>query len=283
MILSASRRTDIPAFYPDWLMARLQAGTVSVRNPMNHGQVRQIPLSPESVDCIVFWTKDPAPLLSHLPELDAMGYRYYFQFTLTPYGPELERYLREKAAIAETFISLAKHVGKDRMIWRYDPIILNRDWDVPRHTEAFTSLCEKLHPHARSVTVSFVDQYPKLKTDLVREVTEAEMLELGGRLAETAKNYGLAVNACCEEDLSSCGIGQAHCIDRTIVEELCGHGVMTKPDRNQRHGCGCIQSVDIGAYNTCRHGCVYCYANYSEASVERNVRRHDVDGMFLVE
>lgn len=124
MILSASRRTDIPCYYSEWFINRLKAGYVFTRNPMNHAQISRINLSPDIVDCIVFWTKDPANMLDRLHILDEIGYKYYFQFTLTPYGKEIECSLREKSQIIETFIKLSETIGKDKVLWRYDPIIL---------------------------------------------------------------------------------------------------------------------------------------------------------------
>jgi len=284
MILSASRRTDIPAHYADWFLNRLRAGYVLARNPMNHAQVREIALSPEKIDCVVFWTKDPVPLLDYLSDIDAMGYTYYFQFTLTPYSKTLEHHLRDKSEIAETFIRLGKHIGRNRLVWRYDPIILNHDISIDYHIKHFMAYCEKLHPYTDEIVISFVDCYPKLRTNLIRAVTEEEILALGSRLSQIAGQFGLPVNACCEslDLLSTCGIGQASCIDKTRIEALCGHSIAAAGDKNQRADCRCVQSVDIGAYNTCQNGCVYCYANYSESSVAANCRRHDPQGEFLI-
>ena len=283
MIISASRRTDIPAFYAPWLLHRLREGYVLTRNPFNPAQARRVGLTPEEVDCIAFWTKDPAPLLPLLDELDALGYRYYFQFTLTPYGPELERNLRPKEEILRTFIELSGRLGPERVLWRYDPIILNDALSMDYHARKFQELCGRLQGYTRIVTISFVDVYHKLKTPLVREITDGEIAELSAVLANTAGEHGLDIRACCEAmDLRPYGIRPASCIDRETVERLCGHAIDAKPDRNQRPGCGCLASVDIGAYNTCANGCVYCYANYSEKSVERNRGRHDTRGEMMV-
>jgi len=280
LILSASRRTDLPAFYPDWLLRRLRAGYALARNPMNRAQIRRVPLSPAAVDCIVFWTKDPLPLLPFLPEIDRMGYRYYFQFTLTPYGPALEKNLRDKGAIAETFVELSKRCP---VLWRYDPIILNGHMDIAWHTEQFSRLCDKLHRHTPQVTISFVDMYAKVKSPLIRPITENEMAALAGRLAEIAGRCGLPVKACCEAmDLTPYGVQRASCIDRATVETLCGCAVAALRDKNQRPGCGCLASVDIGAYNTCGNGCVYCYANHSADAAAANRKRHDPAGELLL-
>ncbi|MCL2300291.1 MAG: DUF1848 domain-containing protein [Firmicutes bacterium] len=280
MILSASRRTDIPAFYADWLLNRLRAGYALARNPMNHAQIRRVPTSRDAVDCVAFWTKDPLPLLPRLPEIDRMGHRYYFQFTLTPYDRTLEKNLRDKDAIVKTFVELSKRCP---VLWRYDPIILNDRLDIAWHAEQFNRLCEKLHRHTPQVTISFVILYPKLKTPLIRRVTEDEIAELAGRFAEIAGQYGLPVKACCEKtDLSPYGIRRASCIDRTTVEALCGCKIAAPQDKNQRPSCGCLASVDIGVYNTCGNGCVYCYANHSAGSAAANTRRHDPAGELLM-
>lgn len=283
MIISASRRTDIPAFYTSWFMHRLQSGEVCVRNPMNHKQISRIFLSPESVDCIVFWTKDPYPLLSSLPGIDQLGYSYYFQFTLTPYGKDIEKKIRNKKDIADTFQQLGHLIGRERLLWRYDPIILNDEWDIARHIESFTQMCRQLHAFTSRITISFVDNYAKLKTNRIRHISAEEMVYIGGSFADIARRFGLTISACCEKtDLTSCGISKACCIDRELIKRICGCKIHIPRDKNQRDGCGCASSVDIGVYNTCQNGCVYCYANYSETSVQRNCRRHDSQGEFLI-
>jgi hypothetical protein len=283
MILSASRRTDIPCFFSDWFMNRIAAGYVCVRNPMNHAQISRIALSPGHVDCIVFWTKDAKNIMEHLPALDRLGYSNYFQFTLTPYDNTIERNLRDKSGIIETFAALSSRIGKGRVVWRYDPIILNEMMDIAYHKEHFERLCDMLHGYTESVTVSFVDSYSKLKTNAIRPVTPDEMTELSDFIGLQAKAHGLRVAACCEDmDLSAYGIGKSSCIDRALIERICGYKLDTPPDRNQREGCGCAASVDIGCYNTCRNGCVYCYANYSESSVIRNCINHHAGGDLLI-
>lgn len=283
MIISASRRTDIPAFYSDWLLNRLNAGYVLTRNPFNNSQVSKIPLSTDVVDCIVFWTKNPRNMFDKLNILDELGYKYYFQFTLTPYDKTIERGLHDKEEIIKTFCELSGRLGKEKVLWRYDPIILNDKYDIDYHKRQFEKLCSKLHNKTSSCTISFVDMYAKLKMDILREINEREMLELCGFIASTAKSCGIQVKSCCEKlDFSMLGVEKAHCIDRNVIEKVCGYSLDIKKDKSQRTDCGCYESIDIGAYNTCRHGCVYCYANYSSISVENNCMRHDVNGELLV-
>ena len=283
MILSASRRTDIPAYYSEWLINRLRAGFVLTRNPMNHAQVSKILLSPDVVDCIVFWTKDPQNMLDKLDVLDELGYRYYFQFTLTPYDKSVEKGLRDKEEILKTFCELSDRIGKDKVVWRYDPIILNDKFDFDFHKEQFSRLCIKLGKYTRQCTISFVDLYPKLKTDILREISMDEMIELGKMISSTAKDFGIAAKACCEKSfLYEYGIQQASCIDKGLIESICGYSLDIKRDKNQRDSCGCYESIDIGAYNTCRNGCIYCYANYSDVYVVNNCKKHDPQGELLI-
>lgn len=283
MILSASRRTDIPAYYSEWLINRLHAGFILTRNPMNHAQVSKIALSPDVIDCIVFWTKDPLNMLDKLDVLDELGYKYYFQFTVTPYDKSVEKGLRDKEEIIKTFCELSDRIGKDKVLWRYDPIILNDMFDFTFHKEQFSRICSKLGRHTRQCIISFVDIYSKLRTDILREISMDEMIELGKMISSTAKDFGITVKACCEKSfLYEYGIEQANCIDRILVESICGYSLDMKRDKNQRDSCGCFESIDIGAYNTCRNGCIYCYANYSDVSVVNNSKRHDPQGELLI-
>jgi len=283
MILSASRRTDIPVYYSEWLVNRLRAGYVLTRNPMNHAQVSKVTLSPDVIDCIVFWTKDPRNMLDKLDIIDKLGYRYYFQFTVTPYDKSVEKGLRDKEDIVKTFCELSNRIGKDKILWRYDPIILNDGFVFAFHIEQFLRLCSKLGGYTKQCIISFVDMYPKLRADILREISIDEMIELGRMISSVAKDFGITVKACCEKlILSECGIEQASCIDKTLIESICGYSLDVKRDRNQRESCGCYESIDIGAYNTCKHGCIYCYANYSHASVIENCKRHDPQGELLV-
>jgi hypothetical protein len=283
MILSASRRTDIPCYYSEWFINRLKAGYALSRNPMNHAQLSKISLSPDVVDCIVFWTKDALNFMPHLTTIDDMGYKYYFQFTLTPYDSTIEKNLCDKADIENTFIKLSQTIGKERVLWRYDPIVVNDTLAVEYHKEQFARLCDKLHPYTESVTVSFVDTYSKLKTNLIREITDEEITELSVYIGQTAKNYGLTAKACCEKtDLTVYGIERASCIDKAVIEKVCGYSLDLSADKNQRGGCGCMESIDIGTYNTCMNGCIYCYANDSTATTERRYNSHNPNSELLI-
>lgn len=283
MILSASRRTDIPCWYSEWFMNRLKAGFVLTRNPVNSKQISRIALSPETLDCIVFWTKDFQNMMDKLPHLDEMGYRYYVQFTVTPYDHTIEKSLRPKKEILKTFESLSKKIGRHRVLWRYDPILLTDTYDISYHSERFSKLCKRLCGYTESVTVSFVDFYQKQRSNHpYRAPDERETVQLSQTIAQTAKRYGITPKACCERSaLASYGIEKASCIDKTVIERICGTKLKLDRDKNQRSGCGCYESVDIGLYGTCQNGCVYCYANRSAETARRHFMEHNPCGALL--
>lgn len=278
MILSASRRTDIPAYYADWFFHRLAEGWLTVRNPMNPAAAKRVSLLRQDVDGIVFWSKNPAPMLPRLRLLD--GYRYYFQFTLTPYGADIEPGLPAKAELTDTFRRLSDAIGPERIIWRYDPILFNPDYTPERHVCEFADMARALGGHTRRCTVSFIDSYKNTRANaedlrLIDPDSEARR-GLARALAETAAVNGIEVTACAEEeDLSGCGVGQARCVDAALFNALWGLDLSIRKAAGQRKHCGCTQSVDIGAYNTCPGGCLYCYANYIPQVVSENVGRHD--------
>ncbi len=263
-------------------MNRIRAGYALSRNPMNSAHLSRIPLTPDVIDCIVFWTKDAQNMLHYLPELDRPGYKYCFLFTLTPYGRDIEPGLRDKADIESTFIELSKLIGKERVVWRYDPVILNGTLDIAYHKAHFERLCDSLAGYTNSVIISFVDMYPKLKTSLVREVTDDEIAELSAFIGKTAKEHNLLISACCENaDLTRFGIKRTGCINKAWIEAVCGYRLDIPQDKNQRKGCGCVQSIDIGTYNTCPAGCVYCYANNGSAAAHKRHSLHDPESGLL--
>lgn len=285
MIVSASRRTDIPAFYSDWFFNRIKAGYVDVRNPMNVHQVSRVPLSSDVVDCIVFWSKNPAPMLNRLRMLD--DYSYYFQFTITPYGNDIERNLPHKSAMIETFKQLSSAIGGNRVVWRYDPILLSSEFTITDHLNCFEAIAKALDGYTHSCVISFIDIYRQTERNIrntsVREPDEVEMLVMARQLADIGKSHGITVVSCSEKiDLSGIGIDHGHCIDQALISEIVGRDITVKKDKSQRQACGCVESIDIGQYNTCTHGCVYCYANFNCSSVQRNATLHDPTSPLLI-
>lgn len=286
MIISASRRTDIPTYYSEWFFNRIKEGYVLVRNPMDSQRISRIELNPDVVDGIVFWTKNPIPMLDKLSLLN--GYMYYFQFTLNAYGQDVETGVPSKnSKIIPAFQKLSDTIGPDRVIWRYDPIFLNETYTVDYHLRYFEALAKRLSPYTRKCTISFLDFYKDTQKNLsplsIQKFTPELQKILAKNLAEIAQSYGLQMDTCAEEmDLQKYGIAHARCIDGRLFEKLLGCPLKTGKDKNQRPACGCMESVDIGAYNTCRNGCLYCYANHSLKAVGENVSSHHPSSPLLV-
>lgn len=285
MILSASRRTDIPCFYSRWFLNRIREGFVLVRNPMNIHQVSRISLLPEVVDGIVFWTKNPAPMLDQLSLLDA--YPYYFQFTLNSYGQDIESNVPSKSGvIIPLFQKLSDLIGPDRIIWRYDPILLNEKYTIAYHIDFFEKLAKRLSGYTKRCTISFLDMYKRISVNMeklgAREPSLEEMQILCKAISEIASVYGLQIDTCAErEEHDALGIHHARCIDPLIFEKMLGCRLCLEKDKNQRQECGCVASIDIGTYNTCQNGCLYCYANHSQKLVLANSERHNPESPLL--
>lgn len=273
MLISASRRTDLPAFHAAWFLERVRAGWCDVANPVRSSQVTRVSLRPEDVTAIVFWTRDAAPLLPHLPELDARGYRYYWQYTLTGYPRVLEAHTPAVVEAVATMRRLADQIGPARVIWRYDPIVLTVATPPAWHAENFARLAEALRGTTERVVVSLFDEYrwmaPRLRRlankgyALLDHAPECEdVAGLLRALAATAHACGMEIAACAEPvDLSTFGIAPGKCIDDALLHRLFGIAAPKAKDASQRPACGCVASRDIGWYDSCSHGCVYCYAN----------------------
>ncbi len=273
MIVSVSRRTDIPALYHEWFFHRLQAGEVFVKNPFNPRRIRRISLKREDVTGFVFWTRDASPFLSRLDELQ--GYEYVFLVTLNAYGEDLEPASFEELPAVETIKRLSARIGKENVVWRYDPIILTDRYDETFHLEAFERLAEALSPHVKKAVTSFVTTYRKNKRAFrhfgVKDVDERTKRHLAERLGDIAKREGLRLEICGEAlDLEKEGLPSARCISGVYFRK----GDTLPEDKNQRETCNCVESVDIGMYDTCTHGCLYCYAAGREETVHKNRNRH---------
>lgn len=292
MIISASRRTDIPAFYTPWFINRIREGFLLTRNPFNAHQIKRVSLLPDEVDVIVFWTRNPLHLIPFLPEIDAMGYRYYFQYTITGYPRTLEKSVPNPHKAIQSFSYLSDLVGSDKVIWRYDPILLSNVVDLDEHKRLFEKIASRLAGKTNRVVISFSDLYKKTErnlnqvegliySDIVGE--KEQLLELSYYMKTVADKYGMRIETCAEAiELSSSGIDHGKCIDNKLIDSIFGLKLDSKKDSGQREECGCIKSVDIGMYNTCAHGCSYCYATYNNTSVVNNKRKHDPMSPFLI-
>ncbi len=285
MIISASRRTDIPAFYADWFFQRLREGYVLVRNPMNPHRVSRISLSSDVVDGIVFWTKNPIPMMDRLERL--CDYPYYVQFTLTPYGEDIEQNLPSKREVLiSAFRHLSSEIGAERVIWRYDPILFNGRYTMEYHIRAFRVMCDLLAGYTDTCVISFLDLYRNIKGRIaplnIRPPTAEEADEIAAHFAEIAREHGLSINTCSEDgDYSRWGIGHGACIDAQRLSRIGGVPLNVGRDKNQRGACGCAESIDIGTYHTCKNGCIYCYANHSQALTERSIAEYDPSSPLL--
>ena len=279
MIISASRRTDIPTYYSEWFFNRIKDGYVYVRNPMNAHQISKVSLSPEVVDGIVFWTKNPIPMMSYLDKLE--DYAYYFQFTVNSYGKDVELNVPNKNdTVIPAFRELSSRIGADRVIWRYDPILLTEKYTIDYHVNYFNELAKRLSGYTHKCVISFVDLYRNTQTHLkelnLLPVGDEEMYELAERLVEIANKNSLIVESCAEKiNLEQFGIQHGHCIDCVLFEKILNCKMNLSKDNNQRPECGCMESIDIGAYNTCKNGCKYCYANFSQTTVNKNTGAHN--------
>lgn len=285
MIISASRRTDLPAYYSKWFFRRLQEGYVLVRNPVNPRQVSRVSLSPEVVDGFVFWTKNPAPMIPWLDKLPDCP--YYFQVTLTPYDEQIERYLPSKRkVILPAMRQLARQIGPERVVWRYDPVFLTEKYSVDFHKKAFAQIARLLRGNTVRCVISFLDWYPPMEKRLrplaPRPLGGDEMRELAASFGQAAAENGMRIFTCAETaDLSGFGVEHGCCIDRDLLERIGGRPLCAEKDRSQRAACGCVQSVDIGAYDTCPGGCLYCYADHGVGRTMRNLAGFDPSSPLL--
>jgi hypothetical protein len=284
MIISASRRTDIPSFYGEWFINRINEGFLFVRNPFNNSVVYRVDINPDVVDCIVFWTKNPKPFLDKLQFLGQ--YNYYFLFTVTPYDKTLEKNLPDKKEIINTFRLLSDRIGGGKVIWRYDPVIYTDRINMDYHLKSFEYISKALSGHTGKCIISFIHMYSKcernLKGTYARELTADEMYDMAKIMVQIAGSYNIEIESCAlKTDLSPYGINPGSCINKTLIEKITGKQLRIGKDKNQRKECNCFESIDIGAYNTCLNNCLYCYANYNFETVIQNFKQHDPESPFL--
>ena len=295
MIISASRRTDIPAFYARWFIQRVREGFCTVPHPFNPTQVSRVSLKPRDVDVVVFWTRNPAPLLSYLDELDGLGFRFYFQYTVLKNPKQLEQNGPAFEQAVNTFQRLAQKIGSDRVIWRYDPIVFTDKTGMSFHRETFEEVAQKLRGHTHLSVISIMDFYRKTQKrmqELEKNGLKVHQLpsSMGSRfdtlmfaLVSSATENGMEIVSCAEElDLSAYGIKAGKCIDDEYIGRVFGIEVGHKKDPGQRKACGCVTSQDIGMYDSCLFGCQYCYATSSFERARINHAAHDPESPSLL-
>ncbi len=283
MILNTGQRTDIPAYYSEWFINRIEAGEVLSRNPYNPQQVIRYRLDPEVVDLLVFGTKNPAPLLPHLEKLSRFSQLWHI--TITPYGRDIEPNVPPVSEVVESVKALSKSIGANRIFWRYDPVFISDKYSVDFHKRAFDKIAAALSGSAQNGVISFIDLYEKTVRNFptVTEVSKPLRLELGESFAGSAKRHGIKLYACCEdEELSRFGIDTQGCMTKEVVQGVIGERLEMPKPQYARAQCRCLLGNDIGAYNTCPHMCKYCYANYDSRIVMNNYRNHDPDSPLLL-
>ncbi len=284
MIINTGMRTDIPAFYSQWLINRINEGFVLVRNPYNPVRVSRYSLSPEVVDLIAFCTKNPAPMLEHMDVLEPYG-QYWF-VTITPYGKDIEPNVPDKQKVMEDFRRLSDIVGADSLGWRYDPIFVDAGHSVRWHIARFEEMAKTLAGCTKTCVISFLDLYQKVRQNFPEagEVSRNDRLTIGKAFIEIAGQYDITIRPCAEgRDLEPYGANCSGCMTvKTFEKALHARLEVPRKGLNQRNGeCACLLGTDIGAYDTCGHMCRYCYANTNPDLVKENMRNHDPNSPFL--
>jgi hypothetical protein len=283
MILNTGSRTDIPAFYSDWFYNRIQEGYCLVRNPYYPEQVTKYVLSPQVIDAIVFCTKNPQPMLDRLSLLSQ--YCTFWLVTITPYEQDIEPCVPRWSKVIDNFRYLSRQVGVDRMSWRYDPIFISQKYSVSYHIERFEQMVEDLQGYTRQCVVSFIDLYEKTKRNFpqARSVTAAQQEQLIETFSKIAAAKGMQIHLCCEDRaLTRANVDADGCLSQTVLERAIGSALHVPKKKMARDACSCLLGADIGMYNTCGHGCLYCYANYDNESVRVNRKLHDPASPLLI-
>lgn len=278
-------------------MRRIAEGYFHRVNPFNYKQVSAFSLLPEDVDGMVFWTKNPKPFMRHLPQLDDKGYMYYFQYTLNDYPEIFEPNLPPAASRVDYFRELSERLGANRVIWRYDPIIISNVTPVGYHFERMERLAAQLEGYTYRLVISFMDYYGKtvarfkklqqnhavLCTDITLPDYREQLDEFAANISRIGAAHGISVETCSEAaDLDHCGIRRGSCIDARLLSNIIGRDIASVKDKNQRDTCLCTAAVDVGMYNTCRFNCQYCYAVQSENAVAKTLQNHIIDSPSLI-
>lgn len=288
-IISVSRRTDIPAFYGDWFMCRLADGFAGVVNPYG-GNRYLVSLRPEDVTCFVFWSKDFTPFLDNLKRIADAGYQFYFNYTVTGLPDVLEANLQRHRAV-ETLECLSRTYSPQHINWRFDPIIISSVCDRDHFTRTFADLASRFEGLVERCFFSFVTTYNKVlrNFDLLQKSSDVRLtpvsrdfkIELAADLADIAARHGIRMYSCCGDYLLSDKIRKGHCIDGSVIESLFFPEGLQYSEKPTRPECGCTESTDIGAYDTCPHGCIYCYANADKKTASDAYNRRDPRSAFL--
>ena len=283
MILNTGLRTDIPGFFSEWFYNRIEDGFVYVRNPYAKNQIYSYRLDPELIDCIIFCTKNPKPMFENLEKIDK--FNQYWHITITPYEKEIEPNVPPINDVLESFKYLSKKLGKENVTLRYDPIFINEKYTLEKHIESFEYIINSLSGYTTEAIISFIDLYEKTKRNFpqAREVTKDERLKIGKEFARIGNENNIRIKTCVEgTELDKFGIDSSGCMTKEVIERVINKN-LNIPKQKARNGeCYCLLNNDIGEYNTCDHGCLYCYANSNKRLVKRNLKLHDPKSPILI-
>lgn len=284
MILNTGARTDTVQYFSEWLLKRFEEGFVYTRNPLFPHKVTRYELSPDKIDAVLFCSKNYAPILPRLREITDK-YRTYFHYTITAYGKDIEPGVPSIDESIRTLYELEKIVGKNRISWRYDPVLLTSNYTPKRHLETFGCMAEKLAPHIDRCIFSFVEMYKKISVNMPELIpmTVADRTFIAEGMGKIAARYGIRLQTCgTNGDYSRFGIHSSGCVTAEILGKANGCEFRSVRHKGMREGCHCIESRDIGAYDTCLNGCKYCYANKSPQKARDNFILHDPDSPLLL-
>ncbi|MBQ6351360.1 MAG: DUF1848 domain-containing protein [Methanobrevibacter sp.] len=282
MIINTGSRTDIPAFFSEWFFNRVEEGFVCTRNPYND-DIYKYPLDSKIIDCLCFCTKNPKPMLKDLDKLN--DFNQFWFVTITPYGRDIERNVPSFKRVIKSFKELSETLGVNKVSWRYDPIFITEKYSLDFHIDKFEEMASELHTYTDDCTISFIDLYQKVLRNFpeVREVIRQEQLIIGENFAGIADDYDIQMKTCVEGTLlDRFGFDSSGCMTQNVIEKAIGNNLKIPKGKYRIRECDCIFGRDIGAYNTCMHGCKYCYANSNMKLVKRNQKLHNPDSPLLI-
>lgn len=284
MIINTGSRTDTVQYYSDWLLKRFKEGFVYSRNPLFPNIVTRYELNPNILDCVVFCSKNYEPILDRLTEITDK-FNTYFHYTITAYGRDIEPNVPNIDESIETLIKLSKIVGKQKIAWRYDPILLTKKYTKQVHYNTFDYMSKRLSPHIDRCIFSFVDMYKKLETNMPEIIilNNNDKIEIAKNIGSIAKKHNMIIQTCATiEDFKQFGILQTGCMTSEILGNA--NNITFKKVRHSgnRQGCKCIENRNIGDYDTCPNGCKYCYANKNPQIAQENYKKHNPNDLMIL-
>ena len=282
MIINTGSRTDIPAFFHRWLLNRIDEGFVCTRNPYND-DIYRYPLDSKIIDCLCFCTKNPKPLLKNIDELD--DFNQFWFVTITPYDKDIEVNVPDFKKVMKSFKELSEYLGINKVSWRYDPIFITEKYSLEYHIDKFEQMASELADYTNDCTISFIDLYQKVLRNFpeANEVTIEEQLVIGENFSRIAKEYDIQMKTCVEGTLlDRFGFDSSGCMTQSVIEKAIGNNLKIPKGKYRIRECDCIFGRDIGAYNTCMHGCRYCYATVNPKRAQKNYKLHNPCSPLLI-